>query len=92
MILYKREWPTKTIVAMCLGYKYGTGCQKRSKTPKAQNWKLYQLCFSCYCVVVLKTKPRKGHGGRYVKECNENQGQSMIVTQIEIPLNKVAAV
>ncbi len=64
-------------MATCLGHKYGTGCYKNSKSPRAKNWIDYQLCHKCYCVLITKTKPRKGHGGKYLTE-NPIGGMSLI--------------
>jgi len=64
-------------VATCLGHTQGTGCYKNSKSPKADNWKDHQLCYKCYCIIILKTTPRKGHGGKYLTESG-NGGMSLI--------------
>jgi len=67
-------------VATCLGHKFGTNCYKNSKSPKAKNWKDHQLCNSCYCIIILKVTPRKGHGGKYLTESDQG-GMSLIATQ-----------
>ena len=45
-------------------------CRKVSRSPKAKNWQDYQLCYRCYCKIILKTLPTKGTGGTYLKEPN----------------------
>jgi hypothetical protein len=67
-------------VATCLGHKRGTGCHKNSRSPKARNWKDHQLCYSCYCIIILDIPPKKGHGGKY-QDKQENGGMSLIATQ-----------
>ena len=35
-------------VAQCLGYRFGTGCYKRSRsTQMRDNWQNWQLCMKC---------------------------------------------
>lgn len=55
-------------MATCLGHNYGTGCFKNSKSPKSKNWKEHQFCYKCFCIIILKKKPHKGHGGKYLTE------------------------
>ena len=80
-MIYKEQTATKFVVATCLGHKHGTGCRKNSRSPKARNWKDFQLCNACYCILILKKAPKRGHGGKYLTEVHENQGMSMIATQ-----------
>jgi hypothetical protein len=39
-----------------------------SRSPKAMNWRDYQLCYRCYCIRILKSMPKKGTGGTYMGE------------------------
>ena len=54
-------------MATCLGHRFGTGCKKRSHSARAKNWKDHQLCYPCYCLIILGHEPRKGVGGKYLK-------------------------
>ncbi len=54
-------------VATCLGYRKGTDCMKRSHSTRAINWRAYQLCYQCYCILILKKTPPRGMGGKYLK-------------------------
>jgi len=40
---------------------------KRSHSTRATNWRLYQLCYQCYCIIILKKTPPRGMGGKYLK-------------------------
>ena len=52
---------------MCLGYRQGTKCMKHSHSTRADNWRVFQLCYQCFCIIILKTKPPRGMGGKYLK-------------------------
>ncbi len=40
---------------------------KHSHSTRADNWRVYQLCYQCYCILILKTKPPRGMGGKYLR-------------------------
>jgi len=78
-------------VATCLGHLYGTGCKKRSHSTRAKNWRTHQLCYQCYCIVILKKKPPKGMGGKYLKNASYEDflaipvPRKTILTDVPIP-------
>ena len=55
-------------MARCLGYRYGTGCQHRSRsTQRRENWEKWQLCYKCAKVLHPEYyKDKKDHGVRTV--------------------------
>lgn len=52
---------------MCLGYRQGTKCMKHSHSTRADNWRDFQLCYQCYCILILKKTPPRGMGGKYLR-------------------------
>lgn len=54
-----------------MGHRHGTGCKFISKNPYAFNWTEWQLCFACANIIhpeFYKDRPRRGTGGKYLKE------------------------
>ncbi len=43
------------------------GCGFVCKTPRAQNWKNYQLCYACYLAKIENKPPDHGTGVNYRK-------------------------
>jgi len=40
---------------------------KHSHSTRAINWRDFQLCYQCYCILILKKTPPRGMGGKYLK-------------------------
>ena len=60
-------------MATCLGHRYGTGCQHRSRsTQKRDNWELWQLCYRCARKLHPEYyKDKKDHGVRKMQDLNK---------------------
>jgi len=40
---------------------------KRSHSTRADNWRDHQLCYQCFCILILHKTPPRGMGGKYLK-------------------------
>jgi len=50
---------------------------KRSHSTRAINWRIHQLCYQCYCILILKKRPPRGMGGKYLKMAQYSDFQAI---------------
>ena len=59
---------------------------KRSHSTRADNWRDYQLCYQCYCILILKKTPPRGMGGKYLKTASYSDFQAVAVPREPITI------
>ena len=72
-------------MATCLGHRYGTGCNHRSRSPqKRVNWENWQLCHKCARILHPEFyKNKKNHGVRPMP--NTTQYSKIPFAIVEMP-------
>ena len=72
-------------VAMCLGYRFGTGCKHHSRcTQKRVNWEKWQLCMRCARRLHPEFyKNKKNHGVKTFEDPDKIPKQFMVT---KVPL------